>query len=126
MQLLTVIRLVVLKMPNWVSAIWFMGRRVKIDGLTLNAKSQMVCKFIDSVRTIPIDQLTPEISRQQINNFSKLFVLYNLMFLSLLNIRKMSSLVENLIFLIQEPTSNFLIHSPFSLVEYKWPSELPI
>ncbi len=71
--LLTLTRFLLLKMPAWVSAIWYLGRRVKKDGLILNAKVQLLCKFIDSVRAIPIDQLTPEQSRQQINNFATLF-----------------------------------------------------
>jgi acetyl esterase len=72
-KLLTLTRLLVLKMPAWVSALWYLGRRVKKDGLTLNAKVQLLCKFADSIRTSPIDGLTPELSRQQINKFSKLF-----------------------------------------------------
>jgi acetyl esterase len=62
-----------LKMPAWVSALWYLGRRVKKDGLTLNAKVQLLCKIVDSVRTPPIDGLTPELSRQQMNNFAQLF-----------------------------------------------------
>ena len=71
--LLTLIKLLVLKMPAWVSAVWYLGRRVKKDRLILNAKIQLLCKFVDSARTIPIDQLTPEQSRKQLNHFARLF-----------------------------------------------------
>jgi len=72
-KLLILTRLLVLNMPAWVSVLWYLGRRVKKDGLTLNAKAQLLCKFVDSVRRPPIDGLTPELSRQQINHFSRLF-----------------------------------------------------
>jgi acetyl esterase len=72
-NLLILTRLLVLKMPAWVSALWYLGRRVKKDGLILDAKAQLLCKFVDSVRTPPIEGLTPKLSRQQMNNFAQLF-----------------------------------------------------
>jgi acetyl esterase len=72
-NILILIRLLVLKMPVWVSSLWYLGRRVKKDGLTLNAKVQLICKFVDSVRTPTINGLTPELSRKQINSFAKIF-----------------------------------------------------
>jgi acetyl esterase len=69
----TLTRLLVLNMPGWVAALWYMRRRVRKDGLILNAKVQLICKFVDGICTTAIDKLTPELSRQQINKFSKLF-----------------------------------------------------
>jgi len=62
-----------LRMPGWISALWYLGRRIKKDGLILDAKVQLLCAIVDSVRTTPIDELTATQSRQQMNMFAQLF-----------------------------------------------------
>ena len=71
--LLTLIRLLALKMPALVLTFWYLGRRVKKDGLILDAKVQLMCNFLNNANKTPIDRLTPELSRQQTNKFAKLF-----------------------------------------------------
>lgn len=64
--------LLALKLPTWVSALWYLGRRTKIDGLTLDPKAQLICDIVEAVRTTPIEEMTPDMSRQQLAMFARL------------------------------------------------------
>jgi len=71
-KLAVVAGLMTLKMPGWVSALLYAGRRIKLDGNTLDAKAQLICDIVAMVRTIPMSEMTPEISRGQLATFAKL------------------------------------------------------
>ena len=71
-KLVIVFGLIMLKLPGWVSALWYLGRRTQLDGNTLDAKVQLICSIVERVRTVPVEELTPEMSRQQLAMFSKL------------------------------------------------------
>jgi len=71
-NLAVVAGLVALKMPGWVSALLYTGRRIRIDGNTLDSKAQLLCDIVALVRDIPMSEMTPEISRNQLATFAKL------------------------------------------------------
>ncbi len=71
-KLQVVAGLLALKMPGWVSGLWYAGRRTTVDGLELDPKIQLICSIVEAVRTIPVSELTPADSRKQLAMFSKL------------------------------------------------------
>jgi acetyl esterase len=71
-KLAVVCGILMLKLPGWVTALWYMGRRTHLDGNLLDAKVQLICRIVDMVRTVPVEELTPEMSREQLAGFSKL------------------------------------------------------
>jgi len=71
-KLVIVIGLMMLKLPGLFSALWYLGRRTQLDGNTLDAKVQLICSIVDRVRTVPVSEMTPEMSREQLATFSKL------------------------------------------------------
>jgi acetyl esterase len=71
-KLVIAIGLLVLKLPGQVAALWYTGRRTMLDGNVLNAKVQLICGIVEKVRTVPVAELTPEMSRAQLAGFSKL------------------------------------------------------
>ena len=71
-KLIIVLGLMMLKLPGWVSALWYLGRRTQLDGKTLDAKVQLICSIVERVRSVSIEELTPEMSRGQLAMFSKL------------------------------------------------------
>ena len=70
-KLAIVAGLLMLKLPAWVSALWYLGRRTQIDGNTLDAKAQLICSVVNRVRASTTEEITPEISRTQLATFSK-------------------------------------------------------
>jgi acetyl esterase len=70
-KLAIVAGLLMLKLPTWVSALWYLGRRTQIDGNTLDAKAQLICSVVNRVRASASEEMTPEISRAQLATFSK-------------------------------------------------------
>ena len=71
-KLAVVAGLMALKLPGWVSALLYAGRHIRRDGNTLDAKAQLICDIVALVRTIPMSEMTPEISRGQLATFAKL------------------------------------------------------
>jgi acetyl esterase len=71
-KLIIVVGLLMLRLPTWVSAFWYLGRRTKLDGNTLDAKVQLICSIVERVRSVPVSELTPEMSREQLATFSRL------------------------------------------------------
>ena len=67
------IEFLALKLPSWILAIWYLGRRIKIDGITLDVKAQLICKVVESLRTTPIKKLTVKESRQQMCKLAHYF-----------------------------------------------------
>lgn len=64
--------LIALKMPTLLSVLLYAGRRNRVDGLTLDAKAQLICDIVEQARTTAIEDLTPEESRAQLATFSRL------------------------------------------------------
>jgi acetyl esterase len=71
-KLVIVVGLLMLRLPTWVAALWYLGRRTQLDGNTLDAKVQLICSIVERVRSVPVSELTPEMSREQLATFSKL------------------------------------------------------
>ena len=64
--------LTALKMPGFVSSLLYAGRRTSKDGLTLDAKAQLICDVVAQARSTPVEELTPTESRAQLATFSRL------------------------------------------------------
>lgn len=62
---------IITSLPNGIFNLLYLGRRVKKDGLMLNAKAQFLCKIVDK-QTLPLDQETIKNTREQIENLSSL------------------------------------------------------
>mgnify|MGYP001174112107 CR=1 FL=1 len=71
-KLMVVAGLMLLKLPGWASALLYAGRRISLDGNRLDAKVQLICDIVALVRTTPMSEMTPEISRGQLATFAKL------------------------------------------------------
>lgn len=59
------------KIPDWIIALLFIGRRPNIDGTRLNAKAQLACKMADRMVT-DVDAHDLEANRAQLENLSSL------------------------------------------------------
>ena len=59
--------------PAAVAAIMYMGRRLQRDGLTLDAKAQLVCDVVNSLRTKTLWETSPELARTQFERVIDLF-----------------------------------------------------
>jgi acetyl esterase len=64
--------LMTLKMPAAVSSLLYVGRRMRKDGLLLDAKAQLICAIVKQARTTAIEDLTPAESRAQLATFARL------------------------------------------------------
>lgn len=67
------IRVAAARGPMPVAALMYMGRRLQRDGLTLDAKAQLVCDTVNSLRTKTIWDTSPELARIQFERVTDLF-----------------------------------------------------
>ena len=66
-------RVTVARGPAPVAALMYAGRRLQRDGLTLDAKAQLVCDAVNSLRTKTIWETSPELARTQFERVIDLF-----------------------------------------------------
>lgn len=59
------------KIPSWVIALVFIGRRPNVDGTRLNAKAQLICKMVDKIVNAD-DAYDIDANREQMENLSDL------------------------------------------------------
>ena len=66
-------RVAVARGPAPVAALMYAGRRLQRDGFTLDAKAQLVCDAVNSLRTKTIWETSPELARTQFERVIDLF-----------------------------------------------------
>lgn len=59
--------------PAIIAALMYAGRRLRRDGLTLDAKAQLVCDTVNSLRSKTIWETSPELARTQFERVTDLF-----------------------------------------------------